>query len=758
MSLFASLGHSDIWSISGISFASPLNDILDKEAFSLEELLQEDELLQEVKSRNSRLIEFLTRDDILQKILDYIVTTPPVDEGSIAGVDEAGDGKDDLQRYKYPYMSCEIFCCEIPQIMAKFENNEDGSTSAMLTKLFEVLDYEAPLDQYLAGYFEKIVDMLFRKMTRTMMNFVNENENLMERFLRHIDNYSTLQILQRLMLPHIPFNMHSPEPEMTEADDSAKCDWSKYQSTCDTLVDKMLVNKSGDIPAHVCALIVTVLQISPLDAPFFSNLCHKSCLSKLLNAAMTEKEFDEDVGNAALAVLAVLIQRLCESVNPELDYEYGGELGGFGRPPFVASENMKECISGMAACVEPFADTFSAQLLTFTDSSPAGEIKPQCKESFPRLGSRGLNLVKLVEVLVRLDDKAMDKMMCDKGMLTSCVKMMFKYELHSILHLSVQKIILTILECGEERKQTQEHIVNESGILEKIMTSITEAAIPAEDGNSSSVGLRRGPAKLGGSRRPILGHLVAIAEFLMSADMAGDEDKNSPSSPAVEIESGVAEGSNGSEVENDESSDSSPAKRWQQDNSLKDVISSSKVSEQWSAFLEKEMQVYIETLQLFSPTKGGNPEEDAHYEGVVPSFQLQDASSNLDGVDDDDSDDEEDDVENNGAAGGEDLFANFEAGSDKPTPPDAATDKSDPFAGEDPFADGDPFADVASPPDVPSPETAAAEPDPFAGVSSFDLETLKDMPETGGSGSPTKEGEGESAGDDQVASTTDDKE
>ena len=48
MSLFASLGHSDIWSISGISFASPLNDILDKESFTLEELLREDELLQEI--------------------------------------------------------------------------------------------------------------------------------------------------------------------------------------------------------------------------------------------------------------------------------------------------------------------------------------------------------------------------------------------------------------------------------------------------------------------------------------------------------------------------------------------------------------------------------------------------------------------------------------------------------------------------------------------------------------------------------------
>ena len=39
------------------SASSPVNDILDKESFTLEELLQEDEILQEVKARNGRLID-----------------------------------------------------------------------------------------------------------------------------------------------------------------------------------------------------------------------------------------------------------------------------------------------------------------------------------------------------------------------------------------------------------------------------------------------------------------------------------------------------------------------------------------------------------------------------------------------------------------------------------------------------------------------------------------------------------------------------
>jgi serine/threonine-protein phosphatase 6 regulatory subunit 3 len=36
---------------------SPINDILEKETFSLEEILEEDELLQEAKASNQKLIQ-----------------------------------------------------------------------------------------------------------------------------------------------------------------------------------------------------------------------------------------------------------------------------------------------------------------------------------------------------------------------------------------------------------------------------------------------------------------------------------------------------------------------------------------------------------------------------------------------------------------------------------------------------------------------------------------------------------------------------
>ena len=60
-----------------------MNDILDKDKFTLEELLQEDEILQEVKARNGRLIDFLVHESSIWQMIDYIIAAPPSDAGEL---------------------------------------------------------------------------------------------------------------------------------------------------------------------------------------------------------------------------------------------------------------------------------------------------------------------------------------------------------------------------------------------------------------------------------------------------------------------------------------------------------------------------------------------------------------------------------------------------------------------------------------------------------------------------------------------------
>jgi len=677
MSLFATLGHGDIWSIPGISFASPLTDILDKESFTLEELLCEDELLQEVKTRNTRLIEFLASPGTLAAIIGYIITPPEEDA-------------DDLRKFKYSYMSCEILCCEVPEILVRFEASKDEE-AGLLSQLFSLLDSKEPIGQYLAGYFEKVLDMLFRRMTSTMMTFMNAGGvPLLTRFLNHVDNYSILQIVQRLMLPHIPFNMNMTDMAMDCDTKDVRCDWCSVTEACDILTTRMIdvSDLENEVPSHISALMMTVLQISPVDSPFLANLCRKECLEKLFASTLDDSADKSNVSIASGAVLEILISRLSEATNPNSQsMEFNSpELGAYGivSQPIVPEE-LQTTIESLSSYIEPHAVSLAAQLRTFLDGNPCGNITFQSKTSFPRLGERGMKLVKLVEAFVRLEKADIDRILCVNDVIKICIDLSFKFELNSILHLSVQRMILTIIEAGEDRQASQEYLFKKCALLEHIMEQVSDVynQKESEDSTPSAISsYKRGPATLARCRRPLLGHLVQIAEYLINSSRSDDigdatsessvnvsSDGKGLTSPAddVEAEAGVSADSNtvpspdyspgGEDEEKAAALPPVTPEKQNKGNSIANMIEDSGNKAAWETFVSNTLTDFFVSRQYFSPTKMGQDEESGEMESP-PVFNGGVSYTNSGPIDDDSDEEEEQEIDSWGDSGKRDQDAN----------------------------------------------------------------------------------------------------
>lgn len=64
------------WRVPGYSQPSPLEAILDMDGFTLEDLLDETDLIQECKSLNGRLVNFLKERSTVQSLLNYLVAMP----------------------------------------------------------------------------------------------------------------------------------------------------------------------------------------------------------------------------------------------------------------------------------------------------------------------------------------------------------------------------------------------------------------------------------------------------------------------------------------------------------------------------------------------------------------------------------------------------------------------------------------------------------------------------------------------------------
>lgn len=57
----------------GFSSSSNLDALLDKSNVTLEEILDEDELLQECKSQNAKLVNFIQQPRVLKRLFEHVV-------------------------------------------------------------------------------------------------------------------------------------------------------------------------------------------------------------------------------------------------------------------------------------------------------------------------------------------------------------------------------------------------------------------------------------------------------------------------------------------------------------------------------------------------------------------------------------------------------------------------------------------------------------------------------------------------------------
>lgn len=73
-------------------------------------------------------------------MIKYISTSP-------------SDSSDVLRTFKYPYMSCEVICCDVESILTTIVTTGDDQ---LIESLFSFLDPPGALDARLAGYFEKV--------------------------------------------------------------------------------------------------------------------------------------------------------------------------------------------------------------------------------------------------------------------------------------------------------------------------------------------------------------------------------------------------------------------------------------------------------------------------------------------------------------------------------------------------------------------------------------------------------------------------
>lgn len=219
------------WRFGGYSSISAIDTLLDKPDVSLEELLDESELIQELKQLNTKLIEYLREDDVLKKLMDYVVAPSLVNEDEDENEDDDGTSRkeedtgtkedesapegeeeekkgdplkglldpEDLdraekERLKRAYVACEILSSEVWSILDSTMANPE-----YVRNFWGFIRRPAPLDSIQASYFTKVNETLLDKKTGEMLDLLKSMDDVIPAILQHVDNPMVMDLLLKLI-------------------------------------------------------------------------------------------------------------------------------------------------------------------------------------------------------------------------------------------------------------------------------------------------------------------------------------------------------------------------------------------------------------------------------------------------------------------------------------------------------------------------------------------------------------------------------
>ncbi|KAK4172594.1 SIT4 phosphatase-associated protein-domain-containing protein [Triangularia setosa] len=209
------------WRFGGYN-VSTIDTILEKESFQLEELLDESDLIQELKQHNPKLVEYLREQPVLEKLLQYVVAPklepvaitddeeeeeqeddeigkPPVfpttrSRSSSRATDPSGQEENEKKRNRYAFVAAEILSSDNYSIHEALMESKP-----LLRNFWGFLKRPTPLDPLQASYFTKVNESLFDKKTGEMLDLLKSFDGAIADILRHVDCPMIMDLLLKII-------------------------------------------------------------------------------------------------------------------------------------------------------------------------------------------------------------------------------------------------------------------------------------------------------------------------------------------------------------------------------------------------------------------------------------------------------------------------------------------------------------------------------------------------------------------------------
>ncbi|KAH1231720.1 Serine/threonine-protein phosphatase 6 regulatory subunit 3 [Glycine max] len=426
------------WRMAGLSTASPVETILDKENFTLDELLDEDEIIQECKALNSRLINFLSGRAQVEQLTRYII-------------EEAPEDAEKKRSFKFPFIACEIFTCEVDIILKTLIEDE-----------------------------EVVVCLLLRK-TIPFMQYVQAHQEIVKKLVELIGITSIMEVLIRLI--GADENMYVSHVDAMQ--------WIEDTNVLEMIVDKFSSSDSPEVHANAAETLCAITRFAPTGLS--AKISSPSFIGRLFHHAL-EVSRPKSVLVNSLSVCISLLDPKRHTFGAYYTYNRQMTNGSTVTANPETVEGMLESLGDLLKLL----DVSSAENLLLTTF---GKLQPP-------LGKHRLKIVEFISVLVTVGGEAAERKLIDLGAVQRIIHLFFEYPYNNFLHHHVENIIMSCLES--KNSSLLEHLLRDCDFVGKIIQAEKQFTLEADTNKPTIPAEGKSAPRIG-----CIGHLTRISNKLV---------------------------------------------------------------------------------------------------------------------------------------------------------------------------------------------------------------------------------------------------
>ncbi|XP_010010106.1 PREDICTED: serine/threonine-protein phosphatase 6 regulatory subunit 2 isoform X1 [Nestor notabilis] len=426
-----------------LNTTSHVDKLLDKEDVTLHELMDEDDILQECKAQNRKLLDFLCQQHCMEELVNLITHEPPVD-------------MEEKIRFKYPNTACELLTSDVPQI-----NDKLGGDETLLNILYDFLDHEPPLNPLLASFFSKTIGNLIARKTEQVIAFLRKKDKFISLVLKHIDTSAMMDLLLRLISCVEPASLRQEV-----------LNWLNEAKIIQRLVELIHSSQDEDRQSNASQTLCDIIRLSrdqsnqlqdiPEPDPLLTALESQECVEQLLKNMFDGEQTENCIVNGT-QVLLTLLETRRSGVEGLMD----SYTQGFERSYTVNSSILHG--------IEPRLKDFHQLLLNPPKKAAILTTIGVLEEP---LGNARLHGSRLIAALLHTNTPSINQELCRLSTMNLLLDLFFKYTWNNFLHFQVELSIAAILShSAQEGKTTttndlesKEEVLNGNVATENIET------------------------------------------------------------------------------------------------------------------------------------------------------------------------------------------------------------------------------------------------------------------------------------------------